>query len=141
MKKCFSVLFSLCASWCFAQAPSDFVIPVKVNVDTAGQPSITLSWPLNADAISFTIKRKLISDVSYKENFIAIATLMNGNGTIERYKDTAIQKGLMYEYEVSGNYTTSLPATKSTYLCAGIDVPAVHNRGAIFIAVRQQYYN
>lgn len=128
-----AVYIGVCGLQTVAQAPSDFVIPVKVIVGSGEPATITLSWPANADATTYSIKRKLVSDQSYKANFEIIATISSAAATSTGYTDESIQKGLLYEYEISGSFSPSLPAIRSNYICAGIEVPPVHDRGSILL--------
>jgi glucose/arabinose dehydrogenase len=133
MKKMLGVVcIVLCSLTIVAQAPSDFVIPVKVNTSLA-PVSITLQWPANADATSYTIKRKDVSDNAFKEDFISIASITTDVRNATSYTDDNIQAGQLYEYELSGTFSPSLPVTRSVYVCAGINAPAVHKRGSLLL--------
>lgn len=115
-----------------AQAPKDFIIPVKINTNNL-KPSITISWTANADARNYTIKRKLVTDDSYLSSFSAVGFVDNSVTVQTSFEDTTIEPGKLYEYEISGNFAVSLPADRNNYICAGIDVPAVHTRGSIVL--------
>jgi glucose/arabinose dehydrogenase len=129
-------LFFLCACFCsilcFAQQPKDFIIPVKIKVDPS-VPSVIIQWDANADARSYTIKRKKVTDSSFTQSFTTIAQIDNSVSVSTYFEDINVEQGMLYEYEVSGNFAVSLPALRSTYICAGIDVPAVHYRGHILL--------
>ncbi len=128
----FTILYCFISLLCLAQAPADFVIPVKVTVNKM-QPTITFTWPANADAAAYTVKRKLVTDNSYAAPFATIAILNLNAGTISTYTDMNISIGTMYEYEIDGSFITTLPASRGIYLCAGIDIAPVHSRGTIIL--------
>jgi hypothetical protein len=116
----------------YAQLPSDFVIPAKVTVNVQ-QPSITISWPANADASTYTIKRKIVTDESYAFPFTQIGTISNASAAATMFTDTDVVPGKMYEYEISASFISTLPTAKSTYVCAGINIEPVHTRGSIIL--------
>ncbi|MBL0359161.1 MAG: PQQ-dependent sugar dehydrogenase [Chitinophagaceae bacterium] len=114
-----------------AQLPQDFMIPAKVTVDEL-QPAITISWPANANASSYTIKRKTVTDSSYLLPFTTIGTISNAADATQ-FTDNDITAGILYEYEISGSFTPSAPASRNTFICAGIKVLPTHKRGSIIL--------
>jgi glucose/arabinose dehydrogenase len=115
-----------------AQTPKDFVIPVSVKTNAA-VPSVTISWRGNPDARNYTIKRKKVSAVSFTDSFSTIGFVDNSISITTSFEDIAVQVGVLYEYEISGNFNVSLPAARNMYICAGIDVPAVHYSGSLLL--------
>lgn len=116
----------------YAQEPKDFVIPIKITTNDT-RPSIILSWPGNGDARSYTIRRKTVSDNSYLSSFASVGFVDNTQSVQTSFEDTTIQAGILYEYEISGNFTPAIPDTRNVYICAGINIPAVHKRGSILL--------
>ncbi len=110
-----------------AQAPKDFVIPVRVTTNPQ-RPSITFTWPANANALQYSISRKTVTAGSYTTPFTSIGYISNAQVQTS-FEDTTIERGVLYEYEISGNFTSSLPAARNFYTCAGIQIPAVADRG------------
>ncbi len=96
-------------------------------------PSVIIEWDANADARSYTIKRKKVTDSSFSEPFSTIGVVENSVSVNTYFEDPGVEQGVLYEYEVSGEFAVSLPAVRSTYVCAGIDIPAVHYRGAMLL--------
>lgn len=130
-----SILFIYCcilSVLCYAQAPQDFVIPVKVKV-AADASFITLEWPEYPTALAYRIKRKIVGDSSYKEPFLLIDSFTTNASVETKFTDFNIAKGILYEYELSGSFSDSFPGVKSTYVCAGSNIPAVHKRGSMVL--------
>lgn len=132
MRKFLLALLFCCFHLLYAQLPQDFVIPAKVTANEAVS-SITIQWPANSDAISYTIKRKTVTDSSYKAPFFTISSILQDAATATQFTDTDISPGTLYEYEISGNFSTTLPSKKSIYLCAGIHISPVHKRGSLVL--------
>ncbi len=116
----------------FAQMPQDYVIPVKISVDEV-QPSITISWAANRDATSYTVKRKKVTVDSYADNFSTVFSIASEAPNAVGFTDNEVSVGEQYEYEISGSFATSLPAERSTYICAGINILPLHNRGSTIL--------
>jgi|GEM_PF-808295 len=132
MRKFLLVLLFCSFHLLYAQLPQDFVIPAKV-ITNETEPSITIQWPANSNAVSYTIKRKTVTDSAYKSAFLTIGTITQHADTATQFTDPAIDPGTLYEYEISGSFSTTLPAVKSTYLCGGIRIAAVHQRGSLLL--------
>ena len=107
-----------------AQSPIDYTVQVSVQVQES-PPQITLSWPLNAGASSYSIGRKSPSATS----FTLIASLP---GDSISYTDTNVTPGAGYEYQV---YRAGTTAAGESYVYAGIKFPAVDYRGKLILVV------
>lgn len=116
----------------YSQMPASFAIPVSVIADNTGIASITLSWPANLFATSYTIKKKIVTDSSYLSPFIEEGTITQSAADATAFTDLNVEAGVLYEYEISATYTTE-PVSRSMYVCAGINIKTVHNRGTIIL--------
>ena len=102
----------------------DLVDELEVST-TLSPPAITIRWNRVADAKRVTIARKRPNDIVWG----GAVTLPND---AVHYTDTTVQRGVVYEYKLrrvrGGLYSTG-------YIAAGINVPAVHQRGTVLALV------
>lgn len=107
-----------------AQIAKERVVLVDVKTD-AQAPSITVSWNYVAGITGYSVSRKDPGSWNW--------TVLKSLGALDTvFTDTSVQKGIVYEYFVQRQIT-------NTYLygfvAAGIEVPEVHYRGEVFIAL------
>ncbi|MBK9985237.1 MAG: hypothetical protein IPP15_23305 [Saprospiraceae bacterium] len=86
---------------------------------------ITVSWVNDANALSYSIDKKLPADTSWSH----LASL---SGSTNNYNDNAVSAGTIYEYRVVK--TTPL-VTGYGYVYSGINIPAPDTRGTLLLAV------
>lgn len=107
-----------------AQIAKDRVVLVDVQTN-ALTPSITLRWNYVAGVTGYSVSRKEPDQWGWQP----IKTLGPQDTVLT---DTSIEKGKIYEYFVQRQIT-------NTYLygfvAAGIEVPEIHYRGELFIAL------
>ena len=120
-----SVLFILTAANCISQTCQDVSVELSAAVQ-ASPPQITLSWVANSNATQYTVYRKLKEDAAWGS---AIATLA---GTETQYLDNAAEAGISYEYKI---VRAANGFTGYGYINAGIDVPAIEQRGVLILVV------
>lgn len=107
------------------QTSFDYTVPVTVQAQE-DPPQITLNWPLNDAATGYTVGRKLLTSTFW-------TTLATGlPGTATSYTDNTVAIGTAYEYRV---VRTGSPATGTSYVYAGIRVPAREYRGKMILLV------
>jgi len=102
---------------------TDYVVQVTASV-SAAPPSITLLWP-EGSALSYVVSRKFRDSTNWSAG-------VNLEGTAAGYTDTNVSVGIPYEYEVKGG---TLDRSAFGYIYAGIEVPAIENRGKIILLV------
>ncbi len=106
---------------------SDLTIMASVRV--AKDPStIAMSWPPpRAACTSYTVYRRALGERDWTEPPIA---KLPGDATA--YTDAAVHSGVSYEYRIDRDAATYYG---SGYVCAGIDVPLVEQRGVVLLLV------
>lgn len=120
----------------FALPTIEYAIEVTATAQTTPL-RITLGWPTNSHATSFKVYRKLITDTSWGSPMVTLTPSALG------YADTNVTVGVGYEYQVEvltdyypyPNGNASQWLTAYGYCYAGIDVPAIENRGKIILLV------
>jgi len=108
-----------------AQSAADAAVQLMASVQNS-PAQITLSWVGNASSTQYQVSRKLKGALSWGA---PMATL---NGSLTQYVDATAVPGTSYEYRVvriGGNYTGY------GYINAGIQVPAIENRGKLILLV------
>ncbi|MBK9106618.1 MAG: hypothetical protein IPL92_19185 [Saprospiraceae bacterium] len=95
----------------------------------ASPPQITVSWVSDANALSYSIDKKLPTDTSW-------TNLASLPGSSTNYIDNNVSIGTKYEYRVVK--TTPL-VTGYGYVYTGIDIPAIDARGTLLLAVDDSY--
>jgi len=117
-------LLTLLSIESFAQSPVNQTIQLTTTIQK-NKPSITFTWNTIAGAASFKVYRKLKTGVTWGS---AIATLAaNATGFI----DSTISIGTGYEYK----FYELGSDTATTYVYAGIEVPAIEARGKMVLLV------
>lgn len=125
MKKLLLLGIVLMGLGAIAQTTTDYAIRVSATVNKAA-PSITLNWETNDNTTSqYFVFRKLKGATSWGTPVAQIAS------TTKTYTDNSVTVGNSYEYRVyksSSNNPTG-------YIYAGIEEPAIHDRGAILVLI------
>jgi Divergent InlB B-repeat domain len=120
--------FLLAAASAIADVAADRALAVAAEVQRQ-PPAILLTWPAAADATEFRIARKPVEAAAWGADVI-----LPGNAT--QYSDTSVAPGVAYEYSVikiASDYTAP------GFLCAGIEVPLVEDRGSILLVVEETH--
>jgi hypothetical protein len=103
-----------------------YAVQISATVQTS-PPQITLSWePDVYGADSYTVYRKNEADRDWGNGL-----LLSGNVT--RFTDTNVAAGAAYEYQVVKQ--AMLGYVGYGYIFAGIDAPAIENRGTVVLVV------
>jgi hypothetical protein len=110
----------------FAQAiaPRFYSVEVSASVQTS-PPQIALQWPPDTNATSYTISRLDANGV-----WVQIGT---ASGSATQFVDSNVTAGSRVEYQILKN--TSRSYTGSGYILAGINAPAIEDRGKIILLV------
>jgi len=119
------VLMFLLPETGYSQTCRDVSVELIAAVQSS-PPRITLNWVANPGATGYTIYRKLKPENAWGQ---AIATLP-GNET--QYVDGSVETGISYEYKV---VRTATNYTGYGYINAGIETPAIENRGTLILVV------
>lgn len=113
---------------CGARADDTWVysVQLKASVQTS-PPQIHLNWiPDKYGAISYTVYRRDSEDSNWGWGTVL-------SGTTSNFVDTDVLVGQRYEYQV---VKQGVPGyTSYGYISSGIQVPAVHDRGAIVVVI------
>lgn len=120
------VLWATAAHTTLADSTWEFAVQVSASVHS--EPTqIVLSWPQDSFRVpdSYTIHRKTQSATAW-------AHLANLSGHTTSFTDLDVSKGIPYEYQI----TKSSPQyTGYGYIYAGIELPAIDNRGRVLLVV------
>ncbi len=92
---------------------------------------ITITWPADADALSFQVYRKSKTATTWGG---VMATLTTGTTS---YVDATATLGSIYDYKIVMN-SSGTPA-KYGYLSSGINVQANSNRGIAIVVIENTY--
>ncbi|MBK8698519.1 MAG: hypothetical protein IPN29_02840 [Saprospiraceae bacterium] len=106
----------------------DYSVLTSAMVSTT-PATINVSWVADANALSYSLDRKLPADTSWTN----LTTLP---GTTNNYADNAVTPGIIYEYRV---VKTTPSVTGYGYLYAGIDIAPTESRGTLLLAVEQTF--
>jgi hypothetical protein len=120
-------LFALLLSLPFlllGQTPQSAAVEVSAVATTGG---VTLSWPADPLANSYSIFRKLKTEAAFGP--FAIVSL---DDTATTWTDTTLVSGLSYEYHVQ-KFCTGFQG--HGYIWAGNQAPAIEERGRILLVV------
>lgn len=113
----------------FGQSCQDVSVELSATVES--DPAVIhLRWRENASATSYLIYRKSKTASSWGST---MATLP---GTATSYSDSTVSKGISYEYRVSRGADNF---NGQGYINAGIEVPAIENRGRLILVVDSTY--
>src|SRR5215831_10985579 len=108
-----------------AQVSADLAVEVSATVQKTPSPKITLTWPANASAVSYSIYRKQFTDTSWGN------PIANPAGSAMSYADTNVLVGATYEYQI----VRSGGVGGYGYIASGIEVPLVESRGKLILLV------
>lgn len=126
------ILVAALSFYCFiarSQTSKDYAVLLQVEV-TDTPASITLKWPVDNTATSYRVFRKSLSTDSWGN---ALQTLPN---TATSYTDNVVESGKTYEYYVQRLHSGR---TAHGYVCAGIKVPPMLERGEMLLLVDDNY--
>lgn len=102
----------------------DYAVQLSATVQTS-PPRIQLNWVNDANAIAYTVYRKLKSDTVWTQ-------LASYAGNVLTHPDSFVSVGAVYEYKV----TKTTPLLSGVgYLFTGIAIPAVENRGTALLLI------
>jgi hypothetical protein len=126
MKKIYSLLMAFIAIMITiksnGQTAADYGVQLEAQIQTS-PPKVLLSWKKTLGATSYNIQKKV--------KFAGAWTYLT-NTTDTFYADVAVSADSTFEYRVSSVGGT---ANGAGCILAGIDAPAIHNRGAIILVV------
>ncbi|MDB6026835.1 MAG: hypothetical protein JWM68_3058 [Verrucomicrobiales bacterium] len=123
------VAFGLLAQSVHATDPKWYAVQVSATVQ-ASPAQITLTWPVDSNAQSYTVYRKAPTASSWSQ----IASLA---GNASTYNDTSVTAGQTYEYQVSSS--TAWNYSGYGYVLSGVNAPLVENRGKVLLIVDSTY--
>lgn len=106
-----------------AQPPVDYTVRIEGDVQVS-PAQITLKWETTTDTGKVFISRK----AKTANAWTSIDTLPS---TTTTYIDNRVSAGIGYEYKI----TKQDPTNPIGYIYSGIELPAVHNRGAVILLV------
>lgn len=112
-----------------AAVPRDFVVDVKADVSPSS-PHITLSWTqrVQSNISSQRIHRRLKGETSWSLQ----ATLITSQTS---WTDPTALPNVEYEYWMERRFTGLSPNVAVGYLSAGYEVPEIHSRGRLLLAI------
>jgi hypothetical protein len=105
-----------------AQTAADYGIQLEALVQTA-PPKISLNWKKISGTTQYNIQRKT--------KFASFWTTL-GTTVDTFYTDLSVVSDSAYEYKV---FNTGGIAAAAGYIYAGINAPAIHNRGTLILVV------
>jgi hypothetical protein len=122
----------------FAQSYSEFrSVPAQASVNSTN-PSIQLSWLVDADATAYTIYRRALNANSWGN---PISTL---GATDSTYTDNNVAVNTIYEYAIKKSSNVTEPFATGglkldgySYISAAIELEAKHSRGVLWILVTE----
>ncbi|HYE31152.1 MAG TPA: fibronectin type III domain-containing protein [Methylomirabilota bacterium] len=112
-----------------AAVPRDYSVELSASVETS-PPRINLQWPQRPDATGYSIYRKNKADRSWNH-------IGDVGGSATGFTDSNVGVGSAFEYQVKKN--TSLGFTGYGFTYAGINVPAIENRGKVIVIVDNRF--
>lgn len=102
---------------------------VKVSaIVSENPPSIQLYWPSDTTAQYYRINRKSKEATAWGPAYATLPSTATG------FKDTAVETGKLYEYQVYRNNGIGTPAG-TAYILSGIKIPAVEKRGTVLLLI------
>jgi hypothetical protein len=129
MKRILSAAAIMCSlSATHAQTAQDYAIQLSATTQVS-PPSINLKWrKISYGTPVYNVFKKAKSATSWGT---AVSTITTGDTS---YTDNSVIVDSAYEYMVAAS-GTSLAATPTGYIFAGIKAPAIHVRGALIMLV------
>jgi hypothetical protein len=132
-----------------AEDGKSFSVPVQALISATPQPTITLRWMPDSRARGYVVQRKDPRDQSWLDQTMWGTPLAQLPGTATEYIDTAVQKGIAYEYQIIKVCVFDSPQSidigqgadsiasylGSGYITAGIEVPPIISRGKILLLI------
>ena len=126
------IVFSFITCSVFAQNYSlQYSVQLTALVDES-KPSITIQWPLDANANRYTIYRKLRNSSNWGG---AIANFTKDSTS---YVDSKIEVGKAYEYRVTRSNLND-GSVASGFIYAGIKYPSNYNKGSILLLIDSRF--
>lgn len=112
-----------------AAVSRDFVVDLKATV-SGSSPHIVLSWTqrLQANITGQEIHRRVKGESAW----VLQATLAT---TQTNYADATAVTGVQYEYWMKRTFSGVNPTTALGYICAGVNLPMVEDRGKLLLLV------
>ena len=130
---CFILTFTLSSNICAkekrkqrGQLTKKYAILVSAQVQDK-PPQIKLIWPKVNDCLSYIIYRRFFGEKLWKPAPFAIL-----KGDASGYTDKKVQVGKLYEYRID---KIAKRYVGRSYICSGIKVPYVENRGIVLLLV------
>lgn len=121
----FATAFCLAGLFTTVGAAEGYAVRVTASVQSS-PAQITLQWPADPSALSYSVARKLPGAGSWGP-----ATPLPGNAVA--YTDTQVSTGTVYEYQVIKQAAGNV--TGYGYLTSAIDAPLVDQRGRVILVV------
>lgn len=119
----------------FGLEPRDFAF--LLSAEASSDPvQITVTWP-QKNCGSISVRRKLLGEQQWGP---VIAQL---DGNVTSFVDHDVQTAIAYEYEFSAqiydNDQGTLGRQAYGYICAGVQLPVVENRGKVALVVDERF--
>lgn len=121
------MLAALAPAW--ADNIDDRIVDLNATASSTA-PRITLTWThrLPGSTTGYSVFRRLKGE----EFWTKLADLAKTETT---YADAAADAQIHYEYKVERKHSTTTPSIAYGYVCSGVDIPAVENRGKLILLV------
>ncbi len=121
-------------SW--SQVCKDVAVRLEARIDSStGRKDLVIRWAKFDSVTLNQLYRRIVGASNW-------GTAQKLGLTDLQYRDTLVKPGIAYEYRVQQNHKvagTTLTATG--YLQGGIEIPAVRDRGGIFLLIDSTYAN
>ena len=132
MKRNASIIFAcLAVELCLAQlsmaATADYATQVNAVMQDS-PPRITLQWPYIGSVTAYTVYRRLSGETVWNQ-------ILSLSGDVTGGVDTNVSVGVIYEYKV----VKAGSITGYGYVCAGIEIPLMENRGKVILVADQTF--
>ncbi len=100
---------------------------IEMQAQVSSAPAkVILSWPLRSDIKNYALQRKAPGT-----SLVSVALAATTTG----YTDTTAAVGVCYDYKLIGYPLISADPTSYGYVCSGIDLPLVENRGRVLLVI------
>ena len=106
-------------------SPREYAVEISASV-AADPPAIQLKWPASALSLSYEVSRR------EPQGWMVIGRL---EGTASGFVDRSVEKHRAYEYQV--RRTTSRGFEAFGYLQAGMELPAIDQRGSVILVIEE----
>jgi hypothetical protein len=124
-----AAIFLVGAAAARAQVTQDFAVDLKATASSAA-PHLTLNWVQRQQAavIAQRVHRRAKGATTW--------TLQTTLATTDTsWPDPTATPGIEYEYWLERQYTGLSPSRPIAYLAAGVDLPAIEDRGTLLLVV------